>query len=221
MQRSPRLPLAQPAFDELEMPVSVVKPQGWINLRFVAFSHGEHLFYANAAGRLTPHSLNIPCLYLAKEEKTAFMELYGDRLYAARHAGKPMILPESELHRRIFLRVQTDSLRICDLTQKGGGPKLHLDAGTLWASNFEYPQKFAEAIYHHPAQVDGICYKSRHTNETCLVVWNRPDVAHREDTPSVELRSHLRTTDIRSAKLFDEEILLAGTPETFDGLTQE
>lgn len=221
MQRSPRLPLAQPAFDRLEMPVLPVKPQKWINLRFAGLSGDEQLFYANPGARLTPHSLSVPCLYLAKEEKTAFFELYGDRLYAARHAGKQMILPESELNRRIFIRVQTGSLRLCDLTQKGGGAKLHLDGGTLWASNFEYPQKFAEAIYHHPAKVDGIRYNSRHTDEVCLVIWNRRDVAHRENAPSVSLRSHLRATDIRSAKLFDEEVLLAGTSETFDGLTQE
>ncbi len=220
MQRAPRLPLAPTAFDELDMPVLSMKPQTWINLRFAEFSDNKHLFYANAGARLTPYSLKVPCLYLAKEEKTAFLELYGDRLYAAKHAGRLMILPESELNRRIFIRVQTDSLRVCDLTQKGGGTKLHFDAGTLWTSNLEYPQKFAEAIYHHPAQVDGIRYKSRHTDEICLVVWNRRDVAHAEKISPVSLRSHLRATDIRGAKLFGEGVSLAGTPGTFDHLTQ-
>ncbi len=221
MQRSPRLPLAQSAFDELEMPVSPVKSQKWINLRFTEFSDDGHLFFANPGARLTPHSLKVPCLYLAKEEKTSFLELYGDRLYAARHAGKPMILPESELNRRIFIRIQTGSLRVGDLTRKGGGTKIHFDAGTLWASSLEYPQKFAEAIYHHPAQVDGIRYKSRHTDEVCLVIWNRRDVAHKDQAPFVPLRSYLRTTDIRSAKLFDEEVLLVGTSKTYDDLMRD
>lgn len=203
------------------MPVSTVKPQRWINLRFIEFSIDEYLFSANAGARLTPHSLNVPCLYLAKDEKTAFLELYGDRLYAARHAGRQMILPESELNRRVFVTIQTDSLRICDLMQKGSGSKLHLDAGTLWASNFEYPQKFAEAIYNHPAQVDGIRYKSRHTDEICLVVWNRRNVAHLENTPPVSLCSCVHSKDIRSVRLFDDDILLAGTPRTFDALTLE
>src|SRR5690606_373713 len=145
-------------------PISTMRPQKWVNLRFAEFSNAERLFYASAGARFTPYSLNVPCLYLAKEEKSSYLELYGDRLYAARHTGRQMILPESELNRRVFVSVQTGTLHLCDLTQKGGGSRLHLDAGTLWASNLEHPQKFAEAIYHHPAQVDGIRYKSRHTD---------------------------------------------------------
>ncbi|HEY5792918.1 MAG TPA: RES family NAD+ phosphorylase [Chthoniobacterales bacterium] len=220
MIRSPRLPLEQPAFDLLEMPVSEADPQTWVNLRFAEFCDKKHLFYANAGARLTPHSLNIPGVYLARTEKTAFLELYGDRLDAARQAGTQMILAEAELNRRVFAGIRTESLRLCDLARKGGGSKLRLDAGTLRASDLEYPQKFAEAICHHPAEVDGIRYRSRHTDEVCLVVWNRREVARLENTAPAPLRSHLRATDIRSAKLFGEEIWLAGTPQTFDELTQ-
>lgn len=203
------------------MPVVDADPQTWVNLRFAEFAEKNHLFYANAGGRLTPHSLGVPCLYLARTEKTAFFELYGDRLYAARQADAKMILPETELNRRIFIGVRTGSLRLCDLAGKGGGSKLHLDAGTLWASDLEYPQKFAEAIYHHPANVDGIRYRSRHTDEPCLVIWHRRNVAHLEKTAPAPLRTHLRATNISDAKLFGEEVLLAGTSQTFDKLIQD
>ncbi len=221
MDRSPRIPLAQPAFNGLEMPLCESDPQSWVNLRFAEFAEKKHLFYANPGARLTPFSMGVPCLYLTRTEKTAFFELYGDRLYAAKHAGRRMILPETELNRRIFVGVQTVPLRLCDLVRRGGGSKLHLDAGTLWASDLEYPQKFAEAIYHHPANVDGIQYRSRHTEEICLVVWGRRNVAQLRKSTPAPLRTHLRATGIRGAKLFGEEILLAGTSQTFDNLIQE
>lgn len=141
-------------------------------------------------------------------------------MYAARQAGVQLILPETELNRRVFVAIRTESLRLCDLVRKGGGSKLHLDTGTLWASDFEYPQKFAEAIYHHPAKVDGLRYRSRHTDEICLAVWSRRDVAHMENSPPVALCSHLRAMDIRNVRLFGEEILLAGTSQTLE-VTQD
>jgi len=222
MHRSPRLPLKQSEFDRLEMPLFEMDPLCWVNLRFAEFASENGLFYPNPGARLTPFSLKVPCLYLAQTEKTAFLELYGDKLYLARQSGGQMILPEEELNRRVYIRIQTKPLRLCDLVRKGSGAKLHLDAGTLWASDFEYPQRFAEAIHGHPAGVDGIRYQSRHTDEICIVVWQRGlDVAHLEKTPPASLRSHISATDIRTIRLFGEEMTLAGTRKTFDELTRD
>ncbi len=221
MDRSPRMPLAQPAFNDLEMPLCEVRPTEWVNLRFAEYAGKTKLFYPNPGARLTPFSMDVPCLYLARTEKTAFFELYGDRLYAAKQAGKRMIFPETELDRRVFVGVQTDLLRLCDLAQRGGGPKLHLDARTLWAADLEFPQRFAEAIYHHPANVDGIRYRSRHTDENCLVVWERRKVARPLKGAPSPLRAHLCATNIGHASLFGEEILLAGTSKTYDDLIRD
>jgi hypothetical protein len=213
--------MSRSTFDSLERLVFKEGPQKWLNLRFAEFCNKTHLFYGNAGSRRTPHSLSVPCLYLARAEKTAFFELYGDRLYAAKQAGKRMIMAETELNPRVFVGIRTEPIRLCDLARKGGGSKLHFDAGTLWAADFECPQKFAEAIHRHPAKVDGIRYRSRHADETCLVVWNRRNMAHLEKAAPTPRRDHVRATDIRCAKLFGAEILLAGTSQTFDNLIQE
>jgi hypothetical protein len=149
---------------------------------------------------------------------TVFLELYGDSLYAARLKKVLFTMTEAHLDERVFVSVKTDSLTLCDLATRQGGSALHLDAGTLWAADFQYPQKFAEAIYHHPAAVDGIRYPSRHDGDVCLVVWNRRNIAQLQTNPPDPLRAHAKATNIQTIRLFGEEMLLAGKEATFNDL---
>ncbi len=215
MDREPRLPLAQAEFDKLEMPTVEIEPREWVNLRFRQYANQDDLFIARPGARLTPRSMKVPCLYLAGEMSTSFMELYGDRLYAAKVEGKVLGMPELEIDERIFVKVRTPKLRLCDLVKPGGAKKLNLDQGTLWAADLKFPQLFAEAILKHPAGVDGILYKSRHTDSVCAVVWNLA-AATMVKKSEVPLGSCLKVTDLVSCTLFDEPVSIAGTEETFN-----
>lgn len=215
MDRVPRMPLAQAGFDKLEMPIVELDPETWVNLRFRQYATQGDLFVARAGARLTPASMKVPCLYLAKEMSTAYMELYGDKHYAAKEEGTPLIITETELEERVFINVQTRKVKLCDLVKPGAAKKLNLDQGTIWAADLKYPRSFAEAIHKHPAAVDGILYMSRHTDMVCAVVWNR--AAARLITGSeVSLRTCLKATGLIDCSLFGERVLVAGTSETLD-----
>jgi hypothetical protein len=42
-------------------------------------------------------------------------------------------------------------------------------------TDFSVTQQWAELIANHPAAFDGIHYRSRHSDQPCLVIWTRPD----------------------------------------------
>ena len=54
--------------------------------------------------------------------------------------------------------------------------RIGLDAATIYSPDLKNPQSWAEMIATHPNGYDGIVYRSRHTDETCIVLWSRPGV---------------------------------------------
>ena len=173
MPKAPRNPLDQVRFDALPMRTTTIAARTWCNLRFNRYAKKDSLYYCSPDARLTPVSMTVPCLYLARSEKTAFYELYGDRLYAEKLAASLLSISDSELQERVFVRVSTRELRLCDLVAQDAARALGMDAGTLYAADVTFPQTFAERIFHHPLEVDGIHYPSRHTGESCAVAWLR------------------------------------------------
>jgi len=171
--RKPRQPIEQSEFDRLPMATHTVAARRWVNLRFAKWANEKTLFYANPESRLTPVRMDVPCLYLAQTEASAFQELYGDKLYLAKEAKAQLLITEEECKERVFVTVQTKEVVLCDLVDEGAAQKIGLDSGTLYDEQLSFPQSFAERIYHHPARVDGIRYLSRHTNERCVVLWER------------------------------------------------
>lgn len=169
--RQLRHPVAQREFDQLPLATTTLAAASWWNLRWKAFAAPEHLFYSSASGRLTPASAAVPCLYLSPSERTSFFELYGDQLHLDREAGRTPRIEANDFIDRVYLQVEMPELTIADLTSGKAIQDIHLDLGTLYAADPQYPRAFAEAILHHPANVDGILYESRHTRERCVVVW--------------------------------------------------
>lgn len=147
--------------------------RSWVNLRYAGYASDAKLYYANPGARLTPVSMTIGCLYLAETQETAFRELYGDLLWTARQNSAFARITDTELEERVFIPVATRDLVLCDLVSKNAAEAIGFDAGTLYASDLKFPQTFAERIYHHPRKVDGIRYRSRHSSEECVVIWER------------------------------------------------
>jgi hypothetical protein len=65
-------------------------------------------------------------------------------------------------------------LKLCDLTHPDVRLSLGLEAGSLYATDLRLPQTWAERIALHPHLFDGIIYRSRLTDELCMVLWIRP-----------------------------------------------
>jgi hypothetical protein len=156
---------------------------GWHRLCRVEF---PSRFFASKGSRLTPISGDFPCVYLAVDQETTVAEVWGDRFAAQRANGDDLyVIPRQQALRWNYLQTTglPEDLRLCDLTQPDTRLALGIDAGTLYATNLQLPQLWAERIARHPSRFDGIVYRSRHTDLACLVLWNRAD-----DTMPLEKR---------------------------------
>ncbi len=161
----------EPNFATLALATKRIPPGSWWNLRWDDHANRKNLFYASTTARLTPEGGKVSCLYLSPSERTSFLELFGDRLHQAREAKRAPKMEPNEFTKKVFLQVQTPELYLADLTHGKAIDDIHLDLGTLYAPDPKFPRAFAQAIFDHPAGVDGILYESRHTREVCAVIW--------------------------------------------------
>jgi RES domain-containing protein len=175
--REIRQPPSQADFDRIEMPAFEARKLGfpaWFRLANTAYP-GQ--FYPSPRSRLTPISRAYPCVYLAEDTGTAVAELWGDQFYAQRALGPAIFsIARSEAEQIRFLKTESNpALRLCDLTDGDTRLRVGIDSSTLYCPDLKVPQGWAEVIARHPANLDGILYRSRHTDRPCVVAWNRLD----------------------------------------------
>lgn len=132
-------------------------------------------FYASLKSRLTPSSELFPCVYIAASLETAVAEIWGDRWTMAKKRGKEIfVITAEKADELVFLQAGAlPKLDLCDLTDATTQLRLGIDAATLFTPDLRIPQAWAEMIASHPNRYDGIIYQSRHTGETCVVLWLR------------------------------------------------
>ncbi len=164
-----RMPV--PDFGALPLATKTVAPSVWHNLRWEIHANRTNLYFASNTARLTPARGNVPCLYLSPDERTSFKELYGDTFSVEHENGRTPYMEASDFVERAFLKVGAPEFLLADLTSGKAMDDIHLDLGTLYAADTEYPRLFAQAIFDHPTEVDGISYESRHTKAHCAVIW--------------------------------------------------
>lgn len=184
MNRDLRLPPQQASFDQRPIPVRESRSRSglsWFRLYRVAYSNQ---FFPSKGSRLTPSSGAFPCVYLAASLETTVAEVWGDRLAAHREMGGEIyVITHRQASQWGYLKVVElpTNLRLCDLTDSDTRLAVGIESGSLYSTDLAVPQLWAERIARHPAHFDGICYRSRHTDELCLVLWTRP-----ERDPSLE-----------------------------------
>lgn len=135
-------------------------------------------FFPSKGSRLTPASGDFPCVYLAADRETTVAEVWGDRFAAHRAGGAGIyVITRAQASRWAYLEAMPlpGDLRLCDLNDMDTRLAVGIDAGTLYAAGLGLPQLWAERIARHPARFDGIAYRSRHTDQACLVLWSRED----------------------------------------------
>ena len=176
--RSIRQAPEQAAFDRREIPVK--SGAEWADLPWYRLYRVEFpdQFYASTGSRLTPLSREFPCCYLGSTLETTVAEVWGDRLAAQRDLGGEIyVISAAQAKSWAFLKVESlpRDLRLCDLTDSDTRLATGLESGSLYCTDLQIPQTWAERIARHPDRFDGILYRSRHTDEPCLVLWSRPD----------------------------------------------
>lgn len=178
--RSLRSAPSQADFDRRAIPVTLsgqLSGTEWYRLARTEFSKP---FFASPGSRLTPLSRQFPCVYLAGVLETIVAEVWGDRFAAQRESGRPIYtISRSQASKWEYLRATPlpRDWKICDLTDADTRLAVGIDSATLHTTDLPIPQAWAECVARHPARFDGIRYRSRHTDDFCLVVWSRGDDA--------------------------------------------
>ena len=167
-----RSPVPKAEFGALKPVSKTLDPSKWVNLRWREYATKKDLFFASESARLTPAKGKARCLYLAPDERTAFLELYGDKIHLAHEADTVPIIEANDFIERVFLNVSLPTVTLVDLTAGGGLESIGIDLGTLYAADPQFPRAFAQSVLEHPAKVDGFLYESRHTKGHCAVVWS-------------------------------------------------
>lgn len=176
--RSLRNAPSQESFDAREIPVTLPESADlghWFRLSRVEF---PTQFFPSTGSRLTPDTGKFPCAYLAGSKETTVAEVWGDRFAAHRDTGKLLyVIAADQAHKWAYVSTPPlpPLLRLCDLTDAATRLAVGIDSATLYATDLAVPQEWATRIACHPARFDGIRYRSRHTDEVCLVLWTRED----------------------------------------------
>lgn len=207
-----RWPPTQQAFDELPLEVTRIESRHWWNLRWKQHAVRDKFLFASENGRFTPAGGTTPCIYLSPSPRTSFRELYGDKLYGAKNAGRLLEFSVERMKAQVFVQVEIPPLRVCDLTNGQHLEAVGIDVATVTAPAIQYPRVWAERILRHPAQFDGIQYENRHTKEVCVVAWARyePRVAESPSVVESRLMDHVGaytlSLGVGQVELFDEGI---------------
>ncbi|WP_017326541.1 RES family NAD+ phosphorylase [Synechococcus sp. PCC 7336] len=161
----PLLPHPHPADDFFLRPLPTIASSGpWYRLYSTIY---EPLFFSRkGSGRFDGPEQGYGMLYVGEDEYCAFIETFG-RKHGARG------VEEAALSRRGLARIESSQpLRLANLLGDGL-VKLGADA-RLASGPYLMSRLWAQAIWEHPTQVDGIRYRSRHDDtRICCGLFDR------------------------------------------------
>jgi hypothetical protein len=138
-------------FAQRELPIRAV---GGAFFRIHGKQHGAVFYGCTGCNRFDDSQQKFGVLYAGLDEYAAFIETHGQRMGIN-------AVSESELRAR-SLTVLTPArlLSLVDLT--GAGLAMVGADNRLAAADHEIAQRWSRAVWQHPAQSDGILFRSRH-----------------------------------------------------------
>ncbi len=150
-------------------PIIEIVATGTEMCRFYSNSHGSIYFAMDAAGRLNAPDGSYGTLYAARAADGAFAEIF------LRNVGMTALNPVMVGAKGMVRIAALKDLRFACLY----GPGLSILGATAEVTHssitaYDLSQAWSKAIYDHPADVDGIAYRSRHDdNEICYAIFDR------------------------------------------------
>jgi len=207
--REPRKVPVQVTFNQRTLETASLPPGDWFNLRWLKDAKRERLFFASLSGRFTPGGRKVPSLYLSPSLRTSFRELYGDRIAMAEAEDATPIIEAKDLSERTFIEIKSPELLLVDLTTGYGLEAVGIDVGTANHPVIDHPRAWAQAIFDHPINADGIHYESRHTKEHCVVVWQRISTHSHDLSNPLSLGSQGTLSLDGHIELFGTKLLVA------------
>jgi hypothetical protein len=130
-------------------------------------SHSSALYFDRSGrGRFDGPTQGYGILYAGEDEYAAFIECYG-RVHGARGVAEAVLK-----QRNLFAIASARPLVLVDLTGSNL-VKLGADA-RISSGSYSIARAWAQAIWQHPLQVDGVRYRSRHDDERlCCGLFDR------------------------------------------------
>lgn len=167
MMRPRRLP--PPDFDKLSIPRTRQPVRNWFRVHQTSFS-ALH-FSLNPAHRFSHEDCPYLALYLGVNMDTCLFERFGDEIY-----DNAKSLPGSLWNAYSASMVQVPETTVCDLTKPETLSALRVDLSALMNDNLDLPKAWGLAIQRHSRNFQGLKYKSRFNDRTCLVLFQRDSI---------------------------------------------
>ncbi len=148
-------PLPPGNFNSLKLPITKEKKTYY---RLNPASYGSAIYFDRSGrGRFDSRNASHGICYLGETIEVTFIESFGRQL------GVNFISQDLIKTRNLFSIESGRSLVLLDLFGSGL-TKLGVDSRLTSGGDYAVSRAWCEAIYHHPLQVDGIRYFSRHDN---------------------------------------------------------
>ena len=147
---------------------------------------GAVYFSKNPGHRFSPADGTHEVLYLGRTFSTAFLEVFGDRIYQDR-----LTIDAVGWSSHCHSLVGVAALKIVNLTHPKTLTTLGVDLAALHAHDLEIPQAWARALMDHSSGFDGIQFPSRFDGGDCYALFGteatRDAIDVLETTPFDEL----------------------------------
>jgi RES domain len=167
-------------FAERELPIRTEKGPFF---RIHRKEHGAVFYGCTGCNRFDDFQRKFGVLYAGLDEYAAFIETHGQRMGVN-------AVSESELQARcLTLLTPARLVRLVDLTGPGLA-KLGAD-NRLATADHEIAQRWSRAVWEHPAESDGILFRSRHDpSRVSLAIFDRGVSWQRKPLGSLMQRSN-------------------------------
>ena len=157
-------------FSERSIPIKSLKASTWYRIHFKR--HDPIHFSASSEHRFSHPKAGCRWLYLAEDFETGALERLGDRLFD--HDG----FLEGSLWMQLRLSsVSLPPLAVCDLSNTRTRSACRVDLASLNSADLSVPQAWGLAIAKHPADFQGIIYRSRFTSQRCIAVTDKAEAS--------------------------------------------
>lgn len=158
-------PLRLPPKDlaKLKIESATLAPNGWVRLHLPGKAVN---FTKNPEHRFTPEDAKYGVLYIAQDEETAALEVYGDRLYGRKQG----IIDKNDWESRQFSWLTLPKVKVANLTF-GAMPSARIDLTAITHRYRSITHQWGAAVMNHPADYHGLLYVSRFTGKTCVALF--------------------------------------------------
>src|ERR1041385_3104745 len=166
-QRALRLPPAD--LSQIKIPTTRLGPRLWCRVHQSKF--GAIHFSLRDIHRFSHPDCPDSFLYLGCDTATCLFERFGDEMYE-----RALAIACSLWQGHSLTGIRVPALHVCDLTKAKTLSALRVDLSALMHNDLKTPQQWGLAIQRHPANFQGIKFKSRFNGKMCLAVFERGNI---------------------------------------------